>query len=70
MLFMNLSTEVADAFKSRYHEVSVLYRGKGISFLLGDLEASQGAFQVVRYLFIFYTLSPPFILNPKIIEQA
>lgn len=45
MLFMNLSTEVADAFKSRYHEVSVLYRGKGISFLLGDLEASQGAFQ-------------------------
>lgn len=47
MLFMNLSTEVADAFKPRYHEVSVLYRGKGISFLLGDLEASQGAFQVV-----------------------
>ncbi|KAL2528303.1 Protein disulfide isomerase-like 1-1 [Forsythia ovata] len=44
MLFVNFSKEL-DNFQSNYKDVSVLYKGKGISFLLGDLEASQGAFQ-------------------------
>ncbi|XAR62810.1 Protein disulfide-isomerase [Bertholletia excelsa] len=45
MLFMNLSSEVADPFKSKYREVAELYKGKGLSFLMGDIEASQGMFE-------------------------
>ncbi|XP_057971592.1 protein disulfide-isomerase-like [Malania oleifera] len=45
MLFLNFSSELSDAFKSNYHDVASLYKGKGISFLLGDLDASKGAFQ-------------------------
>lgn len=46
MLFLNFSNEVADSLKSKYREVAEQYKGEGISFLIGDLEASQGAFQV------------------------
>ncbi|KAF8405710.1 hypothetical protein HHK36_007787 [Tetracentron sinense] len=45
MLFLNFSSELLDAFKSKYHAVAKHYKGKGISCLLGDLEASQGAFE-------------------------
>lgn len=45
MLFMNFSSENFETFKSKYHAAAEHYKGKGISFLLGDLEASQGAFQ-------------------------
>lgn len=49
MLFLNFSTEQFDAFKSKYYEVAQLYKGKDLSFLMGDIEASQGAFQVGIY---------------------
>ncbi|KDP32815.1 hypothetical protein JCGZ_12107 [Jatropha curcas] len=45
MLFMNFSGEAADSFKTKYHEVAQKYKGEGIVFLLGDVDASQGAFQ-------------------------
>ncbi|KAI8531353.1 hypothetical protein RHMOL_Rhmol11G0129900 [Rhododendron molle] len=45
MLFVNFSSENVDAFKSKYRDVAEQYKGKGISFLMGDVEASQGAFQ-------------------------
>ncbi|ONK57628.1 uncharacterized protein A4U43_C09F2450 [Asparagus officinalis] len=45
MLFVNFSSEQFDALKSKYHEVASAFKGKGISFLIGDLDASQGAFQ-------------------------
>ncbi|KAK6132354.1 hypothetical protein DH2020_033914 [Rehmannia glutinosa] len=45
MLFLNFASEQFDAFKSKYHEVAALYKGKDLSFLMGDIEASQGAFQ-------------------------
>ncbi|XP_030545206.1 protein disulfide-isomerase-like [Rhodamnia argentea] len=45
MLFMNFSTEVAESFTSKYRDVAEQYKGQGISFLMGDLDASQGAFQ-------------------------
>lgn len=45
MLFLNFSSELVDTFKSKYHDVAKQYKGKGISFLIGDLEASHGAFQ-------------------------
>ncbi|XP_020247461.1 protein disulfide-isomerase-like isoform X1 [Asparagus officinalis] len=45
MFFLNFSSEQFDAFKSKYHEVASTFKGKGISFLIGDLDASQGAFQ-------------------------
>ena len=46
MLFLNFSSELVDAFKSKYRDVAEQYKGKGISFLIGDIDASQGAFQV------------------------
>nr|DAD39727.1 TPA_asm: hypothetical protein HUJ06_014050 [Nelumbo nucifera] len=45
MLFLNFSTDLVDAFKPKYHDVAKHYKGKGIGFLLGDVEASEGAFQ-------------------------
>ncbi|MBA0581258.1 hypothetical protein Gorai_023441, partial [Gossypium raimondii] len=45
MLFADLSTEGFDSLQSKYREVAEQYKGKGISFLLGDVEASQAAFQ-------------------------
>ncbi|WOH07093.1 hypothetical protein DCAR_0626522 [Daucus carota subsp. sativus] len=45
MLFLNFSTDKFDDFKKNYNDVAVLYKGKGLNFLLGDLEASKGAFQ-------------------------
>nr|XP_010930670.1 protein disulfide-isomerase [Elaeis guineensis] len=45
MFFLNFSSEYFDSFKSKYYEVAELYKGKGISFLIGDLDASQSAFQ-------------------------
>ncbi|GAV71959.1 Thioredoxin domain-containing protein/Thioredoxin_6 domain-containing protein [Cephalotus follicularis] len=45
MLFINTSSEASASFKSKYREVAEGYKGEGISFLLGDIEASQGAFQ-------------------------
>ncbi|PKI66876.1 hypothetical protein CRG98_012742 [Punica granatum] len=45
MLFMNFTNELAESFKSKYRDVAEQFKGEGISFLLGDLDASQGAFQ-------------------------
>ncbi|KAK4747339.1 hypothetical protein SAY87_026376 [Trapa incisa] len=45
MLFINFSNEISESFKSNYRDVAEQFKGEGISFLLGDLEASQGAFQ-------------------------
>ena len=56
MLFLNFSTEKFDDFKTKFNEVVVQYKGKGLSFLLGDLEASQGAFQVISLLAIASSL--------------
>lgn len=47
MLFLNFSSEVSEAFRSNYREVAEKFRAEGVSFLLGDIEASEGAFQVV-----------------------
>ncbi|CAI9115383.1 OLC1v1016275C5 [Oldenlandia corymbosa var. corymbosa] len=45
MLFLNFSSESIEAFKLKYHDVAELYKGQGIGFLIGDLDASKGAFQ-------------------------
>ncbi|XP_010521263.1 PREDICTED: protein disulfide isomerase-like 1-1 [Tarenaya hassleriana] len=45
MFFMNFTGESAESFKSKYNEVARSYKGKGLSFLLGDVENSQNAFQ-------------------------
>ncbi|CAA6669761.1 unnamed protein product [Spirodela intermedia] len=45
LLFLNFSSEQFEAFKSAYTGVAGDYKGKNISFLMGDLDASQGAFQ-------------------------
>uniref|UniRef100_A0A2N9GX93 Thioredoxin domain-containing protein n=1 Tax=Fagus sylvatica TaxID=28930 RepID=A0A2N9GX93_FAGSY len=45
MLFLNFNSEHVDSFKSKFHDVALLYKGKGIGFLLGEIEASQGPFE-------------------------
>lgn len=44
LLFVNFTTDF-DSYKSKYEQVAAEYKSKGISFLLGDLDASQGALQ-------------------------
>ncbi|KAH0676925.1 hypothetical protein KY285_024726 [Solanum tuberosum] len=44
LLFVNFSTEL-DAFQSKYKDVAVSYKGDGLSFLLGDVEAGAAAFK-------------------------
>ncbi|XP_076911469.1 protein disulfide-isomerase-like [Bidens hawaiensis] len=45
MLFLNFSSKPFGAFESKYHDIANEHKGKGISFLMGDVEASQGAFE-------------------------
>ncbi|KAI3848054.1 hypothetical protein MKX03_026839 [Papaver bracteatum] len=52
MLFLNFSVELADGIKSKFQEVSKAPKRKGISFLMGDLEASEGAFQHVPLIIV------------------
>lgn len=51
MLFINFTTEEAVSFKKKYHETAEQFKQQGISFLVGDVESSQGAFQVYIILF-------------------
>ena len=46
MLFLNFSTGHFDSFKSVYSAAAEEFQNKEIKFLIGDIEASQGAFQV------------------------
>ncbi|KAJ1378130.1 Thioredoxin-like superfamily [Sesbania bispinosa] len=45
MLFINFTADTADSLKLKYRETAEQYRQEGIRFLVGDVEASQGAFQ-------------------------
>ncbi|ONM26494.1 protein disulfide isomerase2 [Zea mays] len=45
MLFLNFSTGPLDSFKSVYYAAAEEFKDKEIKFLIGDIEASQGAFQ-------------------------
>ncbi|KAI0494393.1 hypothetical protein KFK09_024529 [Dendrobium nobile] len=45
LLFIHFSEQYFDSFKSKYLEVAENYKGKKLSFLLGDIKASEGAFQ-------------------------
>lgn len=45
MLFLDFSHEQIDAFKSKYKDVASEYKGKGLNFLLGDIQSSQAALQ-------------------------
>lgn len=45
MLFLDFGHDQIDNFKSKYNEIAGPYKGKGLKFLLGDIPASEGAFQ-------------------------
>ncbi|CAJ1971898.1 unnamed protein product [Sphenostylis stenocarpa] len=45
MMFMNFTADTADSLKLKYRESAKEYRQHGISFLLGDVDASHGAFE-------------------------
>ncbi|KAM3750630.1 hypothetical protein ACB098_04G049900 [Castanea mollissima] len=42
MLFLNFTGDHVDSFKSKFHDIALHNKGKGISFLIADVEASQG----------------------------
>lgn len=44
MLFANFSKE-QDQFEAKYKNVATLYKNKGISFMFGDVDVTQNAFQ-------------------------
>uniref|UniRef100_A0A7N0TR13 Protein disulfide-isomerase n=1 Tax=Kalanchoe fedtschenkoi TaxID=63787 RepID=A0A7N0TR13_KALFE len=45
MLFMDFKNDHDESFKNKYTEVASQHKVDGVSFLMGDLEASKGAFQ-------------------------
>ena len=53
MLFVNFSTGPFDSFKSTYAAAAEEFKDKEIKFLIGDIEAAQGAFQVWLSLPLF-----------------
>jgi hypothetical protein len=62
MLFLNFSSEKFEAFKSNINEAAKQFKGKDVSFLIGDIEASQGAFQVC-YLTVPFVFVIIFIVS-------
>ncbi|KAL1539007.1 Thioredoxin-like domain [Salvia divinorum] len=44
MLFVDFSKD-QDVFEAKYKNVATLYKGKGISFMFGDVESAQNALQ-------------------------
>lgn len=64
LLFVNFSTEL-DAFQSKYKDVAVSYKGDGLSFLLGDVDAGAGAFKVSN-IFSAYLISKYWICQMTI----
>ncbi|MQL82452.1 hypothetical protein Taro_014912 [Colocasia esculenta] len=49
MFFLDFSGENFEAFKSAYHDIARNSKGKKISFLMGDLNASERAFEVIFF---------------------
>ncbi|KAI3795045.1 hypothetical protein L1987_37689 [Smallanthus sonchifolius] len=45
MLFLNYDHEKQDLFKSTFHEVAGLYKGKGLVFLMGDVKDSENVLE-------------------------
>nr|CAD1842064.1 unnamed protein product [Ananas comosus var. bracteatus] len=45
LLFLRFNSYKFDVYKSKLHEVAELYKGKNISFLIGDSENSESAFE-------------------------
>ncbi|BAS79203.1 Os02g0554900, partial [Oryza sativa Japonica Group] len=45
MLFLSFSDDRAEEFRTQFHEAANQYSANNISFLIGDVTASQGAFQ-------------------------
>lgn len=45
LFFLNFTADNAEEFKATYQELAKSYKGKGLKYLLADLEASQGALQ-------------------------
>ncbi|KAG8089551.1 hypothetical protein GUJ93_ZPchr0011g28163 [Zizania palustris] len=48
MLFLNFSTGPFDSFNSAYYGAAEEFKDKEIKFLIGDIEASQGAFKYFK----------------------
>ncbi|KAM4106274.1 hypothetical protein ACB094_04G054200 [Castanea mollissima] len=51
MLFLSFTGDHVDSFKSKFHDVALHNKGKGISFLIADVEASQGPLEDIYFGF-------------------
>lgn len=47
MLVVEFNSEEFDAFNSKYRDAAELYKGKNLGFLLGDVNVSEGAVEVI-----------------------
>lgn len=63
MLFVNFSKE-QDAYLQKYKSVANLYKGKGISFMFGDVDVTQNAFQVTTFTMHLLFISFFFFFGP------
>ena len=63
MFFIDFTGESAETLKSKYREVATSNKGEGLSFLLGDAENSQGAFQVSLALLSISQPSHPLFIS-------
>jgi len=57
MLFLNFSDDRIEAFKSQIQDAAKKFSANNISFLIGDVEAADRAFQVVIRSFSEHCLS-------------
>ena len=57
MLFLNFSDDRIEAFKSQIQDAAKKFSANNISFLIGDVEAADRAFQVVIHSFSEHCLS-------------
>lgn len=66
MLFLSFSDDRAEEFRTQFHEAANQYSANNISFLIGDVTASQGAFQVIFCLLFSITIFISTLLCPNI----
>ncbi|KAL8171765.1 hypothetical protein V2J09_023569 [Rumex salicifolius] len=62
MLFVNFSSEEFGVFKSKFHDIAVLFKGTNSSFLLGDLEHSKS---ILNYFSIEDSQAPVMYIQKK-----
>jgi protein disulfide-isomerase A1 len=56
MLFLNFIDDRIEVFKREFHEAARQFSTNNLSFLIGDVEAADRAFQVLLFVLSAFTL--------------